>query len=62
MTALIIIVKIIITIFLIGALLGALTKFSPSFRNQAMSQVIEYFVGGLGVVLSVWGLFYCWFS
>ena len=62
MTALIIIVKIIITIFLIGTLLGALSKFSPSFRNQDMSPAIEYFVGGLGVVLSVCGLFYCWFS
>ena len=61
MSALIIVLKIIVTIFLIGRLLGALTKFLPAHRNPDMSPAIEFVVGLLMLALVLYGFYYTWF-
>ena len=56
----IIVVKFIVTIFLIGALLGSFVKFLPAFRNKDMNPIIDYFVAGLMVVSVLYGFYYTW--
>ncbi len=60
MEVVIFIVKIIVTIFLIGGLLGSLTKLSPGFRNQNMNPAIEYIAGGIMLLLVLYGFYYTW--
>lgn len=61
MEVLIVILKIAVTIFLIGGFLGALTKLSPKFRNPNINPAIEFIAGGIILSLVLYGFYYTWY-
>lgn len=61
MTILITILKIILSIFLVGALIAGIVKLSPFRLNPNMSPKVEYFVGAFGLVAGLLGIYFTWF-
>lgn len=61
MEILVFIVKITVTLFLIGGLLGSLTKFIPAFRNPNTNPTIDYIAGGIMLSIVLYGFYYTWF-
>ena len=59
---LLIIGKIFLTIFLLGFIIGGAVKLSPAHRNPDINPKIEYFVGALGLVSGLIGIFFTWFN
>lgn len=61
MEILIAIVKIIATLFLIGGLLGSVTKLIPAFRNPNINPALEFIAGGIMLSVVLYGFYYTWF-
>lgn len=57
---LLIIGKIFLSVFLLGFVIGGVVKLSSSHRNPDINPKIEYFVGALGLVSGLLGMFFTW--
>ncbi len=55
------ILKIIGSIFFAGFILGGIIRASPAHRNPEISPAIEYFVGAIGFIGGILGLYWLWF-
>ena len=62
MSMLMIIAKIFLSIFLLGFIIGGVVKLSSAHRNPDINPKIEYFVGALGLVSGLLGIYFTWFN
>lgn len=53
-------VKIFISIFFVGILIGGIVKLSPSHRNPEISKNVENLVGVFGLILGLAALYFTW--
>ena len=60
MDILVIIAKVLASIFLAGLILGGIIKLSPAHRNPDIEPLIENIVGGLGLLGGIFGIYYLW--
>ena len=62
MTAVFIVVKIFLSLFLLGILIGGLIKLSPAHRNSERHPGVEKWVGIIGLCFGLAGLYITWFN
>jgi len=62
MSIFIIILKVFVSLFLLGMLIGGVVRASPDHRNPDINPKVEYVVGAFGLIVGVLGFYYLWFD
>lgn len=62
MSIIVIVAKVFLSIFLLGFIIGGVSKLSTSHQNPDINPKIEYFVGSFGLVVGLLGIYITWFN
>jgi hypothetical protein len=62
MSVIILIAKVLLSIFLTGFFIGGIVKLSPAHRNPDTTPAIEKSIGVIGISIGLAGLYFTWFN